>query len=204
MKIAIIGTGNIGGTLAKGWAKAGHEIILGVRDVNSEKTQQLLADLPGAKVAAVADATAQATVILVATPAGATEAVAKSLGNVEGKILIDAMNAVRDKPAPYDSTYEALAAWTQADVVKAFNCVGFETMANPHFGDTAVEMYMAGGKPESKNTVRQLALDLGFADCVDVGDATKVPLLEAFAMLWINLAFVQGKGRGFAFKLMER
>lgn len=204
MRIAIIGTGNIGGTLARCWTKAGHDIVLGVRDVNSDKTQQLLADLPGVKVASVEEAAAQSTVIVLATPAGATEAVAKSLGNVEGKILIDTMNAVRDKPSPYDSTYEALAAWTKADVVKAFNCVGFETLANPHFGDVTVEMYMAGGKPESKSMVRQLALDLGFADCVDVGDESKVPLLESFALLWINLAFFQGKGRGFAFKLMER
>ena len=43
MKIAIIGTGNVGGALATRWAQAGHTIILGVRDLQNFKGKELLA-----------------------------------------------------------------------------------------------------------------------------------------------------------------
>jgi predicted dinucleotide-binding enzyme len=42
MNIAIIGTGNVGGALAKGWARAGHKIALGVRDTQNFKGKDLL------------------------------------------------------------------------------------------------------------------------------------------------------------------
>ncbi len=42
MKIAIIGIGNVGGTLGPAWAKAGHDVIFGVRDPNSEKVKTVL------------------------------------------------------------------------------------------------------------------------------------------------------------------
>ncbi len=54
MKIAIIGTGNVGGALATKWANKGHEINLGVRDVNSFKGQELLSN-PNTKVFTIAE-----------------------------------------------------------------------------------------------------------------------------------------------------
>ncbi|WP_199247350.1 NAD(P)-binding domain-containing protein [[Phormidium] sp. ETS-05] len=59
MKIGILGAGNIGGTLGKLWAKRGHEVYFGVRDVNSEKTQALLAESgPNAKAGSIEEAAA--------------------------------------------------------------------------------------------------------------------------------------------------
>jgi hypothetical protein len=49
-----------------------------------------------------------------------------------------------------------------------------------------------------------LALDIGFASCIDFGKADKVELLEKFALAWINLAIMQGHGRGMAFKIVKR
>jgi predicted dinucleotide-binding enzyme len=99
MKIAIIGTGNVGGALATKWAKAGHEIFLGVGDLNGFKGKALLSN-PKTSVHSVEDAVKNAEVILIATPAPAAIEVAKSLGDTSGKIIIDAMNIVMGRGDP--------------------------------------------------------------------------------------------------------
>ncbi|MEM8969647.1 MAG: NAD(P)-binding domain-containing protein, partial [Bacteroidota bacterium] len=110
MKIAIIGTGNVGGALATKWAEAGHEINLGVQNVNNFKGKQLL-DNPNTQVFSVAEAVAKSEVILLATPAPAAIEVAQSLGDTSGKIIIDAMNVVMGRgPKGYSNTADAILA----------------------------------------------------------------------------------------------
>ena len=77
-------------------------------------------------------------------------------------------------------------------------------MENPHYGDTAIDVFMSGDDMEAKRVVRQLALDAGFAECYNFGGADKVQLQEQFALAWINLAIMQGMGRDIAFKLIRR
>lgn len=204
MNIAIIGSGHIGGTLAQGWARAGHTIRFGVRDLNQFKGKALL-DLPRISAVPIADAVAASEVILVAATPSATREIAGALGDVSGKIILDAMNSVREKAGEFASTSEALRAWTRSsDVVKCFNSTGWENMADPNYGGTGVDMFMAGSSAAGKAVARQLALDLGFAECYDFGGDDKIPLLESFALVWINLALVQGQGRGTAFKILKR
>lgn len=203
MKIAIIGTGNIGGALATSWAKAGHNIILCVRDKQNFKGQDLLQN-PNTTVSDFEQGIAAAEVILVATPIAAVVDMAKSLGNVADKVIIDATNAVFAKPEGYNNGFEALTTLTNTDkIVKCFNSTGFENMQNPHYGDTAIDMFMAGSA-EGKTIVGKLAKDAGFGQCIDFGGNDKVALLEQFALCWINLAMMQKKGRNFAFHIIER
>ena len=204
MKIAIIGTGNIGGALATSWAKAGHHIILCVRDKQNFKGQDLLKN-PNTKVSDFEQGIAEAEVLLVATPIAAVVSVAKSLGNVANKIIIDATNAVFAKPEGYNNAFEAFTVLTNSTkIVKCFNSTGFENMKNPQYGDTAIDMFMAGNSVEGKAIVENLAKDAGFGRCIDFGGSDKVALLEQFAMCWINLAMMQKKGRDFAFHIIER
>ena len=65
-------------------------------------------------------------------------------------------------------------------------------------------MFMAGDSANAKVVAARLALDIGFASCMDFGKADKVELLEKFALAWINLAIMQGHGRNIAFKLVRR
>ncbi|MFN4081970.1 MAG: NADPH-dependent F420 reductase, partial [Saprospiraceae bacterium] len=118
--------------------------------------------------------------------------------------LIDATNAVRQKPAPYDTVYHALADKTAAKVVKCFNSTGFENMKNPTYHGEKIDMFMAGDNAEAKQTAEKLALDAGFGACWDFGSSDKVFLLEQFALSWINLAIMQGHGRDIAFRLIKR
>jgi len=99
--------------------------------------------------------------------------------------------------------YDSLAR-TGADVVKAFNCTGWENLADPQYGETVADMFMAGGTPEGRARVASLAQDIGFASCIDLGGRERVHLLESFALLWIDLAIHQRMGRGVAFKLLRR
>ncbi|MBC6950937.1 NADPH-dependent F420 reductase [candidate division KSB1 bacterium] len=180
MKIAIIGAGNVGGALASGWAKAGHEVILGVRKKEAE-------------------------VILVSVPVAAIVDVAKSLGEVKNKIIVDATNSIIQRPAPYAHGVEAFKALTNCeDVVKCFNSTGFENMTNPRYGEISIDMFVAGSSAKAKAVAKQLAGDLGFAECYDFGGDDKVALLEQFALCWINLAIMQKHGRGLAFKILKR
>ena len=205
MNIAIIGSGNIGSALGKSWAKAGHKIHLGVRDIANFKGKEL-AETDGVSVHSIADAVSASEVILIAAVPPATADIVRAMGDVTGKVIIDAMNSVRVKPEGYNNTFDALVHLAQgAEVAKCFNCTGFENMANPVYPDDVhLDMFMAGDSKRAKEAARQLALDAGFAECYDFGGNDKVVLLESFAMIWINLAIMQGHGRGFGFKLLKR
>src|SRR3954471_12990199 len=96
MDIAIIGAGNVGAALAKGWAKTGHNIFFGVRNPGDSKYQSLKGQLGGqAKFVQPAEAARSAGVIVLATPWGQTEQAVKSLGSLSGKIIIDATNPLK-------------------------------------------------------------------------------------------------------------
>jgi len=204
MNIAIIGTGNIGGTLGTKWALAGHRIFLGVKDKAHFKGQALLGN-PSTTVHAITEAVQAAEVILVATPAPAAVEVAKSLGDTTGKVIIDTMNVVMGRgPAGFTNTADALLANTAThDVVKCFNTTGFNNMANATYGDTAIDLFTCGDSVRGKQIATQLAGDMGAAACYDIGGNDKFQLMEQFAFFWINMA-MQGHGREFAFKVLKR
>jgi hypothetical protein len=205
MKITIIGAGNVGGALALGWAKAGHQVILGVRNLDDSEIKALVAANKNISAKSVTDAAKEAEVILVSVPVAAIKDVAKALGEVKSKIIIDATNSVFQKPEPYAHGVEAFKALTKCeDVVKCFNSTGFENMANPKYGDLAIDMFVAGRSQRGKAIAQQLAKDLGFAECYDFGGDDKIALLEQFALAWINLAIMQKYGRGMAFKILKR
>ncbi len=205
MKIAIIGTGNVGGALATQWSKRGHEIYLGVRDLGQFKGQALLNN-PNTSAHSVIDAVQQSEVILLSPPAMMAVEATQSLGNTEGKIIIDAMNIVMGRgPVGFNNTAYAILAHTQTrDVVKCFNSTGFNNMQNPSYGDVAIDMFVAGDSTRGKAAAQQLARDAGFATCYDIGGNDKFQLLEQFAFFWINLAVFQGQGRNIGFKLLKR
>jgi len=204
-KIAIIGAGNVGAALGKGWMKAGHEVVFGVRDPSSPKTQKALASLPAAKVNTIEAASKNAEVIVISTPPESVLEIIPRLGEVIHKIIIDTTNSVRTRPEPFATAYHAVKEITKSqEVVKCFNSTGFENMLNPMYQGEGIDMFAAGNSVKAKQVAEQLAKDLGFATCYDFGGDDKVELLEKFALSWINLAIMQGHGRNLAFKLIRR
>jgi predicted dinucleotide-binding enzyme len=173
MNIAIIGTGNVGGALAAAWAQKGHQINLGVRDVHNFKGRELLSNI-NTQVFGILDAVEKSDIILISTPALTAIEVVKSLGNTSGKIIIDAMNIIMGKgPEGYNNTTDALLDNTQTrDIVKCFNTTGFNNMQNPNYGNTSIDMFVAGDSIKGKEIAIQLAKDAGFAECYSVGENT--------------------------------
>jgi len=210
MKIAVIGSGNVGGTLGKGWAERGHEVVFGVRKPSDQKLTQLLEATGGqARAASVKDAAAGAEVVALTVPWDAAQEALKNAGNLRGKILLDCTNPLKPDLSGLTVGYttsggEQVAAWASgARVVKIFNTTGFGNMANPAYPEGASMMLYCGDDAEAKKVAARLATDLGF-EAYDAGPLAEARLLEPLALVWIHLAVFQKMGTGFAFHLIRR
>jgi NADPH-dependent F420 reductase len=214
MKIAIIGAGNVGGTLGKRWARAGHEVVFGARNPAEARVTALVRESgPTARAAAVPEAVRQAEVVLLSVPwENAREALA-SAGDLRDRILIDATNPVVPSAEGLrqglvighsTSAGEQVAGWAEgARVVKAFNTTGAQNMADPQYGSQGLSMLLCGDDANAKKVVADLARQLGF-EPVDVGPLRSARYLEAVAMLWIEMALLQGFGTNFGFQVVKR
>ena len=205
MKIAIIGTGNVGSALAKKWANYGHTINVGVRDLNNFKGKESMESI-GANIMSIKEAVANSGIVLLATPAPKAIEVAQSLGDTSDKVIIDAMNIIMGRgPEGYKNTAQAVLDNTNSNnVVKCFNTTGFNNMENPNYGEFAIDAFVAGDNENGKQVASQLAIDAGFDKCYDIGGNDKFELMDQFAWFWINLAMIQGQGREIGFKLFKR
>ena len=205
MNITIVGAGNIGATLAVAFRKAGHSIIFGVKDPGISFKGKELADQYSFPYFKTAEAVAKSDIIVLSTPAQFAVDVAKSLGDVSGKIIIDTMNAVFMKPEGFTNTADAiLANCNCTDIVKCFNTTGFENLANPVYHGEGIDMFVAGSSEKGKQVATQLSMDIGFANCYDFGGNDKFFAIEQLAFAWINLAIIQKHGRDLAFKVIKR
>ncbi|MBI1356508.1 MAG: F420-dependent NADP oxidoreductase [Acidobacteria bacterium] len=210
MKIAIIGSGNVGAALGAHWAAAGRSVVFGVRNPAAEKAQAAVAKAPGSRAATVAEAAAEAEVVVLTTPWGdATKEALDACGDLAGKIILDCTNPVNQT---FDglslglttSAGEQVQAWApQAKVVKIFNTTGSNNMENPDYGGRGATMLYCGDDPVAKETAATLAAEIGF-EPADVGPLTQSRFLEPLAMLWISMALRYGYGREIAFQLLRR
>jgi 8-hydroxy-5-deazaflavin:NADPH oxidoreductase len=210
MKIGIIGAGSVGGTLGTGWVGKGHEVVFGVRDPGGGRVRELTQATGGrARAASVREAAGPAEVVVLATPWGATREAIEAAGPLRGKVVIDATNPLtpdfsRLTIGHTTSAAEQVAGWAPgARVVKAFNTIGAQHMANPVFGGQRASLFLCGDDAAAKQTVATLGEALGF-EPVDCGPLTQARLLEPLAMLWISLANAYGQGPEIAFRLLRR
>jgi 8-hydroxy-5-deazaflavin:NADPH oxidoreductase len=205
MKIGILGAGNIGGNLGRRWAKHGHTIRFGVRD--SEGIKDLVAECgAGASAGDVRSAAQFADVILLSVPWMAVPAVLEGAGDLRGKILIDATNALKwgdvIEIAVDTSAAQTVAAMCPgAKVVKAFNTLGAEHILNPIVADLSADVFLCADDAEARETVKKLAEEVGF-HVVDMGPLRNARVTEHIAIAWIYLAMKAGHGRNIAFKVL--
>jgi 8-hydroxy-5-deazaflavin:NADPH oxidoreductase len=130
--------------------------------------------------------------------------VVAAAGDLSGRVVADATNPMGQPVAGGGSGAERVASLAPgAHVVKAFNTMGFETMASPVIEGRAALALMAGDDVGAKEVVASLARDLGF-DAVDAGGLTAARHLESLAELWVHLAMRAGLGRDMAFALLRR
>ncbi len=177
MKIGVIGSGNIGGTLGELAAKAGHTVMFSDRDPALSQGQANR--VAGTRSGTGEEAIAFADIVLVAIPFGAWPAVARQYGAaLRGKIVLETtnLNLARDG-AQADAvikkagnTGDAVAGYLPGvKIVRAFNAAGYGAFAK-QAGRPGAKMAipLAANDPQAMEAGTRLVTDLGF-DAVPVG-----------------------------------
>jgi 8-hydroxy-5-deazaflavin:NADPH oxidoreductase len=206
MHIAIVGAGNVGKALGIGWRAAGHQVSYALRQLTGKSADE--ARKAGLAVTAMGEAAAGAEVVVIAVPWPAVPDALRSLGDLSGKIVIDATNPLSpglELALGYsDSAAETVARLARgARVVKAFNTTGAENMAKARAFKTKAIMPVASDDPAAKAAVIKLAEELGFQGA-DAGPLRAARLLEPMALFWIKQAIEQKIGTSFAFAFTRR
>ena len=166
MRIAIIGSGNVGGALAQSLIKAKHTVLIGARFPLSDKSKKLALKIGEDNFTSVEVASKQSDIIILTTGPDAVINLMSQLGNVNEKVIIDATNSIRTKPEGYLTAFHAIKDITKAEhVVKCFNTTGFENMLNPIYNNAGIDMFCAGNSNYGKQVAEQLSkiLDLPLA-----------------------------------------
>ncbi|MEA2661035.1 MAG: 8-hydroxy-5-deazaflavin:NADPH oxidoreductase [Chloroflexota bacterium] len=190
MKIAIIGAGNVGGALAAKWAKVGHTVTIAGRDQDKTKAK---ADQVGARVATPKGAAKDADVIVMAVPSANLVDVATELGDLKGKIIIDATNIMGPGARTAESPALALAkAVPGAKVVKTFNTAFAQIHGETKDKAVRPSQVLVGDDQDAKDTVKVLIEEAGF-EPFDAGGLELAPDLEGFARINISLAYGPGQ-----------
>ncbi len=175
MRIGILGSGNIGGTAAKLFVDAGHEVALSHAGGPESLRDQVAALGPRARAATIQEAADFGEVVLLAIPW-------RSRGDLpadhlRGKIAIDAMNPYKPDFSLYDlgastSSEEVAKAIPGARLVKAFNHLFARDLASRGAKDRPIDarasLFIAGDDADAKRVVARLVEDIGFAP-VDTG-----------------------------------
>ena len=209
MKIAILGTGNVGGALARVWTRKGHEIVFGTREPQSVKVQDLVANLGKRARADTPERAAQGCeAVVLATPWPAAQETVQSCGKLAGKLLIDCTNPLAPDLSGLalggnTSGGEQVAQWSGAPVFKAFNTTGAENMHRAAEFASKPVMFYCGNDDAWRPTVAKLVEDAGF-EAVDAGKLSSARWLEPLAMLWIHSAYKAGLGTDWAFAVARR
>ena len=193
--VAVIGTGNVGMAIGTEFAGLGHTVIYGSRSPLSLKTMDLVTKTgKDASAALPADAAAKADVVVLAVPGMVTETVAGGLGDLGGKIIIDATNPLKREGEVLQFEYGVdtsngqivQAQHPDAFVVKAFNTISWEAMIDP--GKPAPVMPLAGDSAEAKAKVAGWVQAMGI-DTIDIGGIEHARVTEQLVVLMLNNRF---------------
>jgi 8-hydroxy-5-deazaflavin:NADPH oxidoreductase len=210
MKLAIIGSGNIGKSIGVWASMVNYEVIFSSK--NGQHAQEA-AKLAGnkAKSATVPEAVEMADIILLAVPYGSVKEVLSEVGPLlKGKVLIDATNALTDDYSGLRLGFTTSAAEEieklapGAKVVKAFNTVFAQVYAsqNPKIKENKISVFYASDDKEAKSKVADLIGRMGF-DAVDAGPLKAARNLEPMALLNISLGYGLGHGTSIGFSFIR-
>jgi predicted dinucleotide-binding enzyme len=196
MKVAVLGTGQVAISLAKGFASRGHSIVFGSRDPGGKTALLALASVPGSAAAVHADAAGQAELAVVATVWEGTQNALALAGaaNLAGKLVLDATNPVdfsSGKPVlcvgfPNSGGAQVQAWLPGAHVVKAFSTIGHGRFVDPTFAQGSPDMFIAGNDAAAKAQASAIIKSFGWAGVVDAGEISNAYLLESLAVLWMD------------------
>jgi 8-hydroxy-5-deazaflavin:NADPH oxidoreductase len=194
MRIAVMGTGRIGGTIGRAWSRAGHAVTFGSRHPSSDDAR----GDTDATVAGIPDALAGADVVLLALPArSVSELLAGNAAAIDGKLVIDATNQIG--AAEMNAAKQVAAAVPGARYVRAFNMLGWENFADPLFDGVPADLFYSAPTADEA-TVAQLISDVGLRPAY-LGEG-KQDVVDGVLPLWITLVQSHGGNRRLAFRVL--
>jgi len=197
MKVGILGSGDVGQALGRGFASRGHDVMIGSRTPDSDKLKAWVSKAgKGASTGSFADAASHGSVLVLATLGTAAEEVIDLAGpsRFRGKLLIDATNPLDFSkgmpPGLFVGTTDSLGERIQrklpeAKVVKCFNTVGNSQMIDPTYKD--VEMLICGNDNAAKEQVTKILKEFGWKGAIDTGGIEGARWLEALVPLWVRV-----------------
>ena len=212
MNIGVIGSGDVGKTLASGFLKHGHGVVIGTRA--PAKLADWARQNSKGRVAGFADAAKFGEIVVLAVKGTvAADAVrAAGPGNLEGKVVIDAANPIADAPPEKgvlkfftghgDSLMERLQReFPAVRFVKAFNSVGAARMVDPSYREGRPTMFICGDDEAAKKSVSAVLGEFGW-EAADMGSAEAARAIEPLCMLWCIPGFLRNEWTH-AFKLLH-
>lgn len=205
MKIGVIGSGQVGRTLATALLKEGHEIKLGTRDITNPAVIAWMAapENQGATVGNFQETALFGESVVLAVKGNKATAALDLAGqqHFTGKLVIDVTNPIAETPPingvisffthPNESLMEIIQnTIPEARVVKAFNSVGSHLMYKPAFDDGWPTMFICGNDEDAKIMTRDILSSFGW-ETEDMGKMEAARAIEPLCILWCIPGFLR-------------
>lgn len=204
MKIGVLGTGDVGRTLATKLVALGHDVMMGARSADNEKAQAF-ATATGGKTGSFADAAAFGEIVVHATRGNTAMDVLNGIGAeiLAGKLLIDVSNPLDFSqgfpPNLSISNTDSLAELIQrtfpdTHVVKTLNTVTASVMVDPARLPGKHVVFVSGNDIAAKGKTMDLLRSFGWQSIIDLGDISTARGTEQMLPLWVRLYGALGTG----------
>lgn len=200
MKVGILGSGQVGLTLANGFAANGHDVMIGTGHPDKPELRRWLRAAKGtAAVGTFAEASAHGELLVLACAGSAAMDVLGAAGDgaFDGKVLVDVTNPLEfdggEMPGLFVGLTDSLGERVQrrlpkAKVVKVLNTMNASTMTRPEMREGRADALMCGDDAAAKRKVARLLREFGFAAPIDVGGIEAARWTEAWVPLWMRIA----------------
>lgn len=213
VKVGILGSGDVGKVLAKGFLKNGYQVAIG--SDHPEKLAEFKRENPEMETATFEEAAQSGDIVVVCVKGTVAEKIVEKVKkHITGKTVIDTTNPIADAPPQngvlkyFTSLEESLMERLQtiapdAQFVKAFNSIGSALLVNPEFGDdTEPTMFICGNNDDAKKKVHEILEKFGF-EVEDMGKAESARAIEPLCILWCIPGLLRNEW-AHAFKLLKK
>ena len=212
-KVGILGSGDVGKTLAKGFLKHGYQVAIG--SDHAEKLEEFKGENPQIEISTFEQVSQTGDIVVLCVKGTVAEKIIEKVKrHLLGKTVIDATNPIADVPPQngvlklFTTLDESLMERLQkiapdARFVKALNSVGSGLMINPNFRDnTKPTMFICGNNDDAKKKVYEILEKFGF-EIEDMGKAESARAIEPLCILWCIPGFLRNEW-AHAFKLLKK
>lgn len=207
MRIAVLGTGTVGRTLADALRRRGHQVTVGTRDPERADVAAWAAEsgLPVLPFESVAE---DAAIVVNATAGAASLAVLERVGGqVDGRVLLDVANpldtshgfppSLIPQPGGTSLAEQIQAAHPRSAVVKALNTVNASVMTEPGVLTGLHHLPVCGDDEDAKDVVVGLLAELDWRrdQVLDLGGLVAARGMEAYLLFWVSVLGAVGTPR---------